>query len=169
MQGITIYRDGRVYEGSYTHNEKKGEGCEIYANGNMYVGEYHQNKKHGRGTFFWFSQCKGTGTKEEHFKVEQYEGTWWGGLPDGQGQHERSNGKASPNSGDYFMGHFKNGLKHGEGVEYYANGDKYNGHFVNGLPEGFGTYHWADCSHYRGDFKQGFRNGYGVWHDPEGK
>jgi hypothetical protein len=85
--GVTIYREGRIYEGSYVDNEKSGLGCEIYGNGNLYIGQYHQNKKHGRGTFFWFSLCDNSATKDPHHKVEQYEGTWWGGLPDGEGQH----------------------------------------------------------------------------------
>lgn len=90
--GVTIYREGRIYEGSYVDNEKSGMGCEVYANGNLYIGQYHQNKKHGRGTFFWFSLCDNAATKDPHRKVEQYEGTWWGGLPDGEGQHEKTNG-----------------------------------------------------------------------------
>ena len=53
--GISIYKEGRIYEGGYYKNQKEGKGCEIYSNGNMYVGEYVQNKKHGKGTFFWFS------------------------------------------------------------------------------------------------------------------
>lgn len=59
----------------------------------MYVGDYHQNKKHGKGTFYWFTLSEPAGTKEESPKVEQYEGMWWGGLPDGEGQYEKSNGK----------------------------------------------------------------------------
>lgn len=62
--GLTVYKDGRIFEGQYSHNEKKGLGCEIYPNGNMYVGQYHENKKHGKGTFFWFSYCEGMATKQ---------------------------------------------------------------------------------------------------------
>lgn len=58
---------------------------------------------------------------------------------------------------------FKNGLKHGEGVEHYGNGDYYRGEYINGMPEGYGEYIWADQSSYKGDFKQGQRSGYGVW------
>lgn len=32
------------------------------------------------------------------------------------------------------MGIFKNGLKHGEGTEWFGNGDFYKGEFVNGMP-----------------------------------
>lgn len=65
--------------------------------------------------------------------------------------------------GDHYVGIFKNGLKHGDGIEKYGNGDKYEGQYVNGLAEGYGEYTWADGSVYRGDFKQGYRNGYGMW------
>jgi hypothetical protein len=40
--------------------------------------------------------------------VEYYDGRWWGGLPDGQGSHQKS-------TGDIYDGQFKNGLKHGKG------------------------------------------------------
>lgn len=33
----------------------------------------------------------------------------------------------SHNLGDFYIGRFKNGLKHGDGVELYGNGDKYKG------------------------------------------
>lgn len=62
-----------------------------------------------------------------------------------------------------YHGEFKNGLKHGEGLEKFCNGDSYAGLYVNGLPDGYGEYFWADGSHYKGDFKQGLRNGFGVW------
>lgn len=100
----------------------------------MYIGSFHENKKHGKGTFYWFSYCEGNATKDQHKKIEQYEGTWWGGLPDGEGQHEKSNGTFLKYLGDFYIGQFKNGLKHGEGVQYYSNQDKYSGQFVNGLP-----------------------------------
>jgi antitoxin component YwqK of YwqJK toxin-antitoxin module len=41
-------------------------------------------------------------------------------------------------NGDMFTGMFKNGLKHGEGVEFYGNGESYKGEYVNGMPEGYG-------------------------------
>lgn len=50
---------------------------------------------------YWFS-LKGTDVDE------YYVGDWWGGLPFGEGKHQRSNG-------DFYEGKFKNGLKHGIG------------------------------------------------------
>ena len=66
-------------------------------------------------------------------------------------------------SGDVYRGEFRNGLKHGEGMEKFGNGDSYTGLYVNGLPDGYGEYFWEDGSHYKGDFKQGLRNGFGIW------
>ena len=60
----------------------------MYSNGNVYVGEYHQNKKHGDGSFFWFSLSENTAVNGRGKNaIEQYEGSWWGGLPDGVGRH----------------------------------------------------------------------------------
>lgn len=115
-KGIVLYRQGKLYEGDFLFNEKSGFGCEIYGNGNVYVGHFAQNKKHGRGSFFWYSLCESDKQKE----IEQYHGDWWGGLPDGTGEHHKLNG-------DVYTGKFKNGLKHGDGYEIYANGDKYKG------------------------------------------
>ena len=49
------------------------------------------------------------------------------------GEHLKNNGKKKHNLGDVYVGAFKNGLKHGQGTEMYANGDKYKGEFINGL------------------------------------
>lgn len=57
--------------------------------------------------------------KQDKF-VEYFEGCWWGGLPDGPGTHQKLNG-------DLYTGQFKNGLKHGDGKEWYGNGDFYKG------------------------------------------
>lgn len=65
--------------------------------------------------------------------------------------------------GDKYTGTFKNNLKHGRGIEHYANGDVYNGEFVQGKPEGDGIYMWANGNEYRGQFRGGMRNGKGKW------
>ena len=41
--------------------------------------------------------------------------------------------------GSYYIGEFKNGLKHGKGKEYKKSGDLiYEGDFINGKREGTG-------------------------------
>lgn len=66
----------------------------MYSNGNLYIGQYSQNKKHGKGSFFWFS-LNDTNEKNDNnteLLIEQYHGDWWGGLPDGYGEHQKNNG-----------------------------------------------------------------------------
>ena len=97
---------------------------EIYPNGNLYIGQFLNSKKHGQGKFYWFNMPS-KNQKTDDF-VEYYEGEWWGGLPDGQGLHQKLNG-------DLYIGVFKNGLKHGQGTQRFVNGDIYKGEYVNGL------------------------------------
>ena len=43
--------------------------------------------------------------------------------------------------GEYYLGEFKNDLKHGKGIEFYDNGNiKYDGDFVNDKKEGYGKF-----------------------------
>ena len=47
------------------------------------------------------------------------------------GKYE-GNGKFYCEDGEYYIGQWKNGLKHGKGIYYYKNGNiKYEGIFVN--------------------------------------
>ena len=105
-QGILVDDKGKIYEGIFDLNDRNGYGIEIYPNGNIYIGFFQNNKKHGKGQFYWFTLSPPI--KESAKFVEFYEGGWWGGLPDGSGCHQKSNG-------DYYDGTFKNGLKHGQG------------------------------------------------------
>lgn len=66
-------------------------------------------------------------------------------------------------NGDVYEGEFKEALKHGVGVEKFANLDMYRGHYSNGTPSGEGTYYWADKSYFKGNFLNGLREGKGVW------
>lgn len=54
-------------------------------------------------------------------------------------------------------------MKHGHGVERFANGDLYEGDYINGKPDGKGEYRWSDGSYYKGEFCGGLRHGKGFW------
>ena len=64
----------------------------MYSNSNLYIGYYNQNKKHGKGSFYWFSLCTPACMKDSAVLIEQYHRDWWGGLPDGEGEHQKING-----------------------------------------------------------------------------
>ncbi len=68
----------------------------------------------------------------------------------------------SENSGDRYVGSWKNSLKHGTGTYTYNNGDKYVGEFKNDNVDGKGTFTFNNGEKYVGDFKNGKREGQGV-------
>ena len=66
-------------------------------------------------------------------------------------------------NGNYYIGEFKNGLRHGKGIEYYKNGNiQYDGDFINDKFEGNGKYIYEDGEYYIGEFKNGLRHGKGT-------
>lgn len=73
---------------------------------------------------------------------DNYDGEWKFGKIDGVGSYLHGR--------DKYTGSFRNNLKHGHGVENFANGDVYSGQYSNGKPEGQGTYIWANGAEYRG-------------------
>ena len=53
-------------------------------------------------------------------------------MPEGKGKYIDADG-------NYYIGEFKKGLKHGKGVEYDRNNNlRYEGDFINGKYEGNG-------------------------------
>jgi hypothetical protein len=50
----------------------------------------------------------------------------------------------------------------------YENGDNYIGETRNGLRHGQGIYYWANGSYWYGTFKNGYRQGYGALFNPDG-
>ena len=65
-------------------------------------------------------------------------------------------------NGDYYIGDFLKGIRHGKGKEYYQNNTlKYDGDFVNGKYEGHGTFIWEDGEYYTGQWLNSARHGKG--------
>ena len=87
-----------------------------------------------------------------------YTGPCVNGLAQGEGT---ATGTAT------YRGHFKAGMKDGQGVKTWPNGDRYEGSFVDDRKQGEGTYTWGrgrwQGDHYRGEYEHDKRNGYGVY------
>lgn len=62
--GITVYKNGRIYEGPWIGDLRQGKGYELYANGCTYEGLFHRGKPEGKGIYRWLSK-------------ETYEGEWY--------------------------------------------------------------------------------------------
>lgn len=48
------------------------------------------------------------------------------------------------------MGEIKENMKHGYGVEMFANGDVYIGNYFEDQPNGMGEYKWSNMAIYKG-------------------
>lgn len=72
-------------------------------------------------------------------------------------------GRQNDKNGDYYIGEFVNGKKHGIGMQFWANGNSYKGDFINNKITGKGTYLGADGTKYTGDFINAKLTGYGVF------
>ncbi len=74
-------------------------------------------------------------------KEFSYAGDFMRGKFEGRGILEFT---AEKFHGDYYQGEFKNGIKHGFGVYFFANGEKYAGQYQFGKRHGKGTYSFPD-------------------------
>ena len=79
------------------------------------------------------------------------------------------NGKFYFDDGEYYIGQFLNGLRHGNGTLYYRNGNvQYEGEFINDKAEGDGRFIDEEGNQYIGKFLDGKRNGEGIIIDKNG-
>ena len=90
----------------------------------------------GKDVRQWHS-CRGVLDEDEY----SYAGDFMIGKFDGRGILEFT---ADRYQGDHYQGEFKNGLKHGFGMYFFANGDKYVGEYQFGKREGKGTYSFSN-------------------------
>mmetsp|Transcript_39096 Transcript_39096/g.123278 ORF Transcript_39096/g.123278 Transcript_39096/m.123278 type:complete len:113 (+) Transcript_39096:458-796(+) len=105
------YPDGGVYEGSWDHGLRQGQGTFKYPNGDSYVGSWSQGKKSGQGIYFSFAgSCWYSGVwKDGNFQ----EGEWL--------FKDRSK----------YIGAFRDGKPApGEGVFVFPNGNRLKGQWV---------------------------------------
>jgi hypothetical protein len=65
-------------------------------------------------------------------------------------------------SGAKYVGEWKEGKVHGQGIGTFPDGSKYIGEHKYGMLDGFGINTFADGQRYEGEFKAGKRNGQGT-------
>lgn len=99
--GTTKYKDGRIFEGTYTKGIKT-EGKMTYQDGSTYLGHWANGGRHGRGTYTFVN----------------------GSVFFGQFENDRIHGSGvlTWSNGSRYVGTWKDGLRHGHGVEYKPSG-----------------------------------------------
>ena len=72
------------------------------------------------------------------------------------------------NKGGVYAGQYKNGLRHGHGVQIWPDGSYYEGQWENDVVNGEGRLVAFDGDFYEGQWSNGKTNGKGVYYHPNG-
>ena len=71
-------------------------------------------------------------------------------------------------SGSRYIGEWKDGKEHGQGIFIWADGEEYIGQWMNGKKHGQGTYTYPSGAEYVGEHQNGVRHGRGTYTYPSG-
>lgn len=85
-----------------------------------------------------------------------YDGPWKNGMRNGEG-------KMKFKDGSWYEGGFVNNKRTGHGHMVWAHNESYTGGFIGGELHGQGTYHWPSGNKYTGDWFHGERTGKGQF------
>ena len=188
-QGTNYYKDGDKYTGEWKDDKCHGYGTYNYKNGDSYVGNYVEMKRNGFGTFIFKDRgdkyvgqwkdnmyngegtlYKADGTKQSGiWKDDAYQGQSQDNYGCISGNCTNGTGTYIFQSGDKYIGSFRNSEYSGQGTFFFASGDKYVGEWSNNTYNGQGSYTFsADNRKYVGAWKDGKQNGYGSMYYSNG-
>eukprot|EP00927_Polykrikos_kofoidii_P055188 TRINITY_DN49478_c0_g1_i1.p1 TRINITY_DN49478_c0_g1~~TRINITY_DN49478_c0_g1_i1.p1 ORF type:complete len:687 (-),score=83.91 TRINITY_DN49478_c0_g1_i1:143-2167(-) len=191
-EGLYVSEDRLSYRGQFVNGQFHGAGAMRLANGDNYVGEFKKGVIHGRGLYSWeetdekydgnfdngvfcgdgrmeytensFPLMKPTlltgSSKRAHSIVGGWRvafiGQWNHGFPNGRGRLE---------GGSQFDGEWKDGLRHGSGVEIWPGGTAFRGHFVDDQRHGESVVTYSDGAQWKGKFVDDVRHGGATFTD----
>lgn len=101
------FPSGATYTGQYYGTKKHGTGQWLHPEGDKYEGQFEMNKHHGWGVYTIGRSGK------------KYLGEWRGGKMNGIGVYF-----FSPEESEYFVGTYRDDVKHGQGMYHFASNDK---------------------------------------------
>jgi hypothetical protein len=158
------YTDG-MYDGDIVDGERQGKGIMTYKNGDIYDGKWENDVRHGDGTL---TTSKNIIYKGDWYEDDLEEGTV--SFPNGDeydgvlyyADFSFDNfGQLTYADGSYYNGHWKKGIKEGEGEMRYVNGDKYYGFWEKNKREGHGTMDYKNGDYYDGNWENDKKEGSG--------
>lgn len=155
---------GDKYIGEWKNGYREGEGVYTWNNGDKYVGSWSAGVINGYGTQYFANGTKSAGFWQ-NAKLTSKNFTE---SSCASGDCNNGYGVWIFDTGDKYMGYFKDGLRSGQGTFLYSDGEKYDGSFENHKRNGYGTYNWTDGSFYVGNWKDGNQDGSGVYTKVDG-
>ena len=198
-KGTYSYANGSKYVGNTVDNKRNGYGVFTWANGDKYEGNWKDGMKDGEGKYIFADGTVKTGTwKKDEYQIsndqvqksemEVLSGCVSGDCSNGFGTYVFE-------SGEKYVGNWKNDMREGKGTNYWVSGavyvgewkedrkhglgsytykpestlEKYEGYYVNGHMEGKGTLTYRDGKKYVGEFHNDLYSGTGTFTDASGK
>lgn len=151
-----------VYEGDMLHSHRDGQGVCLYSNGLLYEGSWKRDKEHGDGVLMTADRKIVVYRGEWERGRMQGRGTYYYG--ERRNHHHRRAREGIPR----YEGEFRENLRHGTGTYFLKDGSVYVGSWLNNVMSGHGVFTWPDGSVYDGDWKDGKRHGQGVLRASDG-
>jgi len=149
LPGEGMWDEGVVCEGEWLDNALNGFGRETFPDGEFLEGTWGDNALNGQGMKRWADG-------------RVYKGAFRDSLPEGNGL------MTYPTGGGHYIGAWKEGQRHGQGVMMYGDKSKYAGLWFKDKRNGVGIIHYADGSQYKGEWREDLRHGKGAMRWPAG-
>lgn len=157
-----LYRCGNEYTNS--HTPTKGDGCVLIPGGKITV--VPPKPSPGLATNSRLPPCPSSGYKDNCLgEVIDSGDRYVGEFKDNKAS---GIGTLTGPGGHQYVGDFKNDLMHGTGRFTWPDGRQYVGEFKNNKRSGHGTLTWPNGGKYVGEFKDGRINGSGTYTWPDG-
>ena len=148
---MTWTTTGDIYEGSFRHGARDGNGRMTYKNGDTFQGIYRDDQREGHGVYHYLKENR------------TYDGLY------ADDEQEDMNGTMTWKNGTIYIGQFKGSKRTGKGMVRFPNQVKYTGDFVNGKYHGFGVCKFGDGSVYEGQWRKGKAHGQGKLVNAQGQ
>ena len=155
---------GDKYVGEWKNGSMDGLGVYTWHTGEKYIGNWSGGYQKGYGTQYYADGSKSTG----YWQDSKLVGTDY--KEPGCISDDCINGYGVwvYNTGDMYLGYYKDGARSGEGAYLYADGELYRGNFDASKRNGYGVYRFIAGSSYSGNWKDGDQDGYGSYIDSKG-
>ncbi|RLN27465.1 hypothetical protein BBJ28_00019367 [Nothophytophthora sp. Chile5] len=143
------------YEGQFVAGKREGQGHMYYSDGSVFVGDWKDDVKCGHGVMTWM--IPGDEEDSGPIPIERYDGEWLDDCQQGFGRHVwlRSGLSTAPSrEKNWYEGEFRDGLRDGNGVFFYANGARYEGEWRANVKDGYGLFFYENGRVFVGLFRQ---------------